>query len=138
VFNRKNFSNGNQVSISLWFKCEAEYHLKFFAVCGEFAVFTNNNQVGMAISVPSTNSAQGNFTASSWTHFAATYDGIDIKVYINGILSETKNHPGSIADLNFSLWLGEFSGEFWKGAIDEFFIYSKTLSTKEINQLNHR
>lgn len=135
VFNRKKFSNGNQLSVSIWFKCDSENSLKFFAICGEFAVFTNNNQAGMAISVPSTNSAQGNYTPSRWTHLAATFDGTEIKVFIDGKISGTKIHPGTIADLNFSLWLGEFSGEFWKGAVDEFLIYNRVLNLDEINKL---
>lgn len=64
-----------------------------------------------------------------------TYDGTNIKMYINGVLKGTTLHAGNIFDENAELTIGKFDTEFWKGSIDEFFIYNKVLTQEEVTQL---
>jgi hypothetical protein len=64
-----------------------------------------------------------------------TYDGTDIKIYINNVLAATKNWP---SDLSFStqpIQLGIFSSFFWEGELDEVRVYSRILNTEEIDAL---
>jgi hypothetical protein len=108
-------------------------------MCDDFAVSMSENagilRTGFTISVPGTNSAHGNYTADVWIHFVGTYDGTDIKIYINGILQETKNHPGNITAYNRSLEIGRFDSSYCSGSVDELLIYDKTLTQTEVNQL---
>jgi hypothetical protein len=134
-FGRKSYKNLNTISVSLWVKISSIPNTSiYFVVCSDFGVFTTN-AVGFAISLPSTNNAQGTITPEVWTHFAGTYDGTNIKAYVNGELKETKNHPGEIYDADRFLTLGTFNSGYWGGSIDDLFIYKKALSQAEINQL---
>jgi hypothetical protein len=135
-FARKTYKSGNNVSVALWFKkpntAEA---LKFFIMCSDFGLWTQTGSAGIAISVPSTSSASGTITQNVWVHLAGTYDGTNIKVYINGVLRETKYHPGSISDPDRNLTLGFFNASYWGGSIDDLFIYNKVLNQTEVTQL---
>ncbi|MBK9330345.1 MAG: LamG domain-containing protein [Sphingobacteriales bacterium] len=136
VFDKKSFKSGNAVSIAFWFKTKQTGALNFFIGCSDFLVGNNNPKVSLAISIPGTESAYGEYTADEWTHYAGIYDGTDIKVFINGVLAETINHPGTIDDMNEKLFIGSRGGSvFWEGSIDDLFIYSKALSPTEITQL---
>jgi len=136
VFDKKTFRSGNAVSVAFWFKTNQTGDLIFFMGCGDFLVGNNNPMVSLAISLPGTNSAYGSYTSDVWTHYAGTYDGTDIKVYINGLLAESKNHPGTISGLNENLFIGSRNGsEFWEGSLDDLFIYDKALSPAEVVQL---
>ena len=128
-FARKTFKNGNEVSVSLWLKRSGGG--LYMVDCDDFGVFAQDTEAGLAISLPSTNSAKGTITKNVWAHLVGTYDGKNIKVYINGVLAETKKHAGNIMGNDQNLQLGKT----WGGSIDDLFIYNKVLSQAEVNQL---
>lgn len=135
-FTRKSFKTGNNISVSLWFKTvDTASGLKLFVTCSDFSVSTNGHSAGYSISIPSTSTAFGNYTPGTWTHYVGTYDGTNIKVYINGVLATTVNWLGDVADLDRALTLGYFNSDYWKGEIDDLFIYGKTLTQSEVAQL---
>ena len=133
-FSRKTFKSGNNISISVWFKAQ-HGAIRYFLMCSDFGAATNQGNAAFAISLPNTSSAIGAYVADSWSHMVGTYDGTNIKIYINGVLKETKLHTGNISDENRALTIGKFDTEFWKGSIDEFFIYNKVLTQEEATQL---
>ncbi|PIR87434.1 MAG: hypothetical protein COU11_00230 [Candidatus Harrisonbacteria bacterium CG10_big_fil_rev_8_21_14_0_10_49_15] len=77
----------------------------------------------------------------AWTHLAVTYDGNELKLYVNGVLQEdplvasgsidtdshTSNNLGRNSDGN--------SGTYFTGDIDEFRIYNRALTASEITAL---
>jgi len=71
---------------------------------------------------------------NTWTHLATTYDGANMRLYINGVLVATKAQTGSIAVGNQPLRIGgnNVSGEFFRGIIDEVRVYNRALSAAEI------
>jgi beta-lactam-binding protein with PASTA domain len=71
---------------------------------------------------------------NTWTHLASTYDGANMRFYVNGVLVATKAQTGSIAAGNQALRIGgnASSGEFFRGLIDEVRIYNRALSATEI------
>lgn len=134
-FNRKSFITGNKVSVSVWVNKPGTTSL-YFIICNDFGMFTHSNgTAGMAISVPDTYSAFGGINNNEWVHLTGTYDGTDIKAYINGELVDTKNWPGTISGVDEDLKVGLLSGEYWKGSVDDLFIYDKVLSQAEVKQL---
>ena len=73
-----------------------------------------------------------------WHHIAATYDGLFLRTYIDGV--EDSNSPvaqsGLIPNTNASLRIGAMSDigyeQFFQGAIDEVRIYNNALTQDEI------
>ncbi|MCG2690991.1 hypothetical protein L6249_02920, partial [Candidatus Parcubacteria bacterium] len=71
---------------------------------------------------------------NQWSHIASTYDGNQIKVYINGVEGCSFSYAGSINSGNSALQFGAYSAssELFKGMIDEVRIYGRALSLAEI------
>jgi len=107
----------------------------YFILCDDFGIYTSGDQAGIAISTPLTSSAKGTITADKWTHFVGTYDGTNIKAYINGVLTETISHSGNIAPWYGNMEIGRFNTEYWSGSVDDLFIYNKVLTQEEVTQL---
>lgn len=134
TFSRKTFKSGNNISFAVWFKA-GHGAIRYFLWCSDFGVATNQGNAAFAISLPTTNSAFGAYVANTWTHMVGTYDGTNIKMYINGALTGTTLHAGNIHDENTVLTLGKFDTEFWTGSLDNMFIYNKVLTQEEVTKL---
>lgn len=75
-----------------------------------------------------------------WHHFAGTYDGAEMKMYIDGELVATVEHNLPINITEHDLTLGWNSdptaaGRFFPGRLDEAMIYNVALTEDEIKQL---
>ena len=85
----------------------------------------------------------------TWTHLAATYDGQEMKLYINGQLDAQKAATGRMQDLpitpkagasdSTTVFLGRNHGnsssiQSFEGMLDEVRIYDKALSLEQIVQ----
>ena len=70
---------------------------------------------------------------NQWVHIAGTYDGVTIKIYINGVLSASQADAGGIFPGTAQLNIGS-SGptSFFNGQIDEVSLYDRALSPSEI------
>ncbi len=71
---------------------------------------------------------------NTWTHLAMTYDGVALKLYVNGTLIRTTSVSGNIVSSTNPLRIGGNSvwGEYFSGRIDEVRIYNRALSVGEI------
>jgi hypothetical protein len=70
-----------------------------------------------------------------WHHVAGTYDGMELKVYVDGGLGVTMAHEGSIEIQSHNLNIARNSEEvdrYYGGVIDEVGIYNRALSEPEI------
>ncbi len=72
--------------------------------------------------------------ANVWTHLAATYDGANIRLYVNGTLAATVAQSGAITTSTGALHIGGNAvwSEWFVGLIDEVRIYNRALSATEI------
>ena len=75
---------------------------------------------------------------NQWYHIATVYDGSEAKIYINGILDNTKPASGDIGDSNSDLRVGYIFRDGSEvppinGTIDELRIYNRGLTQEEIN-----
>ncbi len=125
----------NQVTVSLSVKIEESSPLKYFVMCNDFGIWQQDDSLGIAISVPLTKSARGQFTLNTWTHFAGTYNGDTIKCYLDGNLVDEVSWPGSLSNSGRNLVLGFFNSVFWAGTIDDIRIYSRELPQPAIDSL---
>jgi hypothetical protein len=70
----------------------------------------------------------------TWTHLAATYDGANLRLYVNGVQAASKAVTGSIRASTGVLRIGgnNIWGEWFAGLIDEVRLYNKALTATEI------
>ena len=80
-----------------------------------------------------------NFVTGEWYHTVGTYDGSNVKIYVNGQLEGTQAYtatPGTTDQpLVIGRWYGNYSGYYHDGQIDQVRIFSKALSSSEVTQL---
>ena len=73
---------------------------------------------------------------NKWTHYAATFDGSTIKMFVNGVQENTFSYSGDIWETSQPLvigrWYSNYNGYYYNGIIDEVAIYSKALTPEEI------
>ena len=71
-------------------------------------------------------------TTGAWTHLAATYDGANLRLYKNGVLSTTTAAPGALLTSANPLRIGGNTiwGEYFDGRIDEVRVYNRALSAR--------
>ena len=75
-----------------------------------------------------------------WYHIAGTYDGIDVKIYVDGALENTTNVPAD-GDIDIGmrdLGIGrntEINSYGYKGLIDEVRIWKVALSSEQLDEV---
>lgn len=77
---------------------------------------------------------------NEWTHIAATYDGLQLKLYVGGDLECVKDVTEEICTSDMPLYIGcniFYSSENFNGAIDEVRIYNYALTEDEIKAAIH-
>lgn len=76
----------------------------------------------------------GNLPLNTWSHVAATYDGSNLRAFVNGANTATYPANGSLPVSAGSFQLGGRSivPEFWTGRIDEAALYGRALSIQEV------
>ena len=79
-------------------------------------------------------------SANEWVYITETYDGQSMKIYKNGILTDTLQASGNILDSTSPLTIGatvfnDYSWESFYGKIYDIRIYNRALSASEIQQL---
>jgi hypothetical protein len=83
---------------------------------------------------------QGNTTLATgqWYHVAATWDGANVRIYVNGVLDNTPTaRTGSIGTDTRALYIGGRSGgtDCFNGIVYDVRLYSRALLPTEIAQL---
>ena len=75
-----------------------------------------------------------NLPLGVWSHVAATYDGVNLRTYVNGSLTRTLPASGSLTTSNGSLRVGGrlVNPEVWVGQLDEVSLYNRGLSGSEV------
>jgi hypothetical protein len=71
---------------------------------------------------------------NTWAHLAMTFDGTNLRVYVNGALVRTAAFTGNIVTSNSPLRIGGNSiwTEFFAGQIDDVRVYNRALTLAEI------
>jgi hypothetical protein len=136
--------NGNNAIVSKGYSSHSaphyEYHL---GVNGDqysspnsrpgsfsFAVSPNNNYVYVE-------SAANLWVPGNWYHLVGTYDGAEVRLYVNGVLQASQAATGTLNDYGKSVRIGAFNNisssiDFTPGLIDEVAIHNRALPATEI------
>lgn len=113
----------------------------YFFLSPQAAVVSGKSTVRYAIKNGGTElnvSYNYQFPLNTWTHLAVTQSGNTTSLYINGALVASNtaiNIKPSALGITTQNYLGksQFNDPMFKGAIDEYKIYNRALSTAEIN-----
>jgi hypothetical protein len=78
---------------------------------------------------------------NTWVHVAGTYDGVNVKTYLNGVQVGSVAHTGTINQLITDVLIGKsdrtstpspYPDSFFNGKIDEVRIWSRALGANEV------
>jgi len=70
-----------------------------------------------------------------WQHIALIYETGLIKLYVNGVLKDTKSNPIGFQPTNVNLYIGRDEiGNYFHGLIDEIAVHNRSLAASEIQQ----
>jgi hypothetical protein len=70
-----------------------------------------------------------------WYHICGTYDGNNVKIYTNSVLSTnitTSTVPGTYTSTATQIGYMNYSTRYWDGLIDELRIYNRALTAEEV------
>ncbi|MCW3078517.1 MAG: hypothetical protein JWO32_3126 [Bacteroidetes bacterium] len=96
---------------------------------GRVSFYLNNVSPGWLFSNSNT------VNDDNWHHIAATYDGVIMKLYIDGVLDNSAILSGSITTGPNNVDLGSRNGaQFLQGSLDEFRIWDIARTQCEINE----
>ena len=75
-----------------------------------------------------------NLTTSTWAYLAVTYDGSNVRLYVNGTQVASTAHTGAISTSTNQLQIGGDSlyGQYFAGMIDEVRLYNTALTAAQI------
>lgn len=71
-----------------------------------------------------------------WYHVAATWDGTQVKIYVDGTLETTQSRTGTISTDTRLVYLGGRNGtDLFDGRLDDVRLYNRALSPEEITAM---
>jgi hypothetical protein len=103
-----------------------------------YALYANENPVGPAgyvsISGDKSVTGAGTLPLNAWSHIAMTYDGANMRLYLNGVQAGVRAQTGSTAVTTGMLRIGGNAvwGEYFAGLIDEVRVYNRALTAAEV------
>ena len=108
-----------------------------------YALYANNNASRPAgfVNLGSNNDRTAAGTTAmplnAWTHVAMTFDGSNIRLYVNGVLVRTAGFAGNIVTSTEALRIGGNAiwGEWFEGMIDDVRIYDRALTLAEVQSM---
>jgi len=132
------FNQQDAFTVSFWINTGDHPVSRYIMHCQYFHIRTLTPIIVFEVWAPTLESANWGMFSGVWYHFAGTYDGDDIKIYMNGELGPTVQHTGQLAEGLVQLTIAQSFSDYWKGSLDELFIYNRALNQDEIIQLYNR
>jgi parallel beta-helix repeat protein len=119
------WENGAEDKAFQWYEATQRVQLGFY-----FTDFTSSSAESSNNSVPN----------NVWTHVAGTYDGSDIKMYVNGVLDGSTSVSKTIRNAQGKMYIGgnpqrTSLNRFFNGTIDDVMILDRVLTVQQIKAL---
>ena len=73
---------------------------------------------------------------NTWYNVVGTYDGSNMRIYVNGVLKNTQAQTGTLGTNSETAKIGTYQGTNYNltGRVSNISIYNRTLSTAEVSQ----
>jgi len=145
--------DGGEISISAWINpttvTSASDHLSYVSLFGNttktgYGLFVGTTGIGatrLRAGVAWDDGAQVAISAGVWVHAVLTYDGTNLKLYINGSLRDSRVASGSgsasatsKATLGCRADVDALTGQL-ATSLDEVLFFNRVLSSREIRQM---
>jgi hypothetical protein len=148
--------NNNSLTVSLWMKFPNQYNMSSLALVKNGTPYSN----GFDVAIDQNNTAYGvnnyliiflvgngasvSFISNQaelgvWSNIVSTYDGINIKIYLNGILKATQSFNLSMNipnnNLVFGSWDNPTTPVVKTRQLDDIGIWNRALTQEEITGL---
>ncbi|MBD3155046.1 MAG: DUF2341 domain-containing protein, partial [Candidatus Aenigmarchaeota archaeon] len=103
-----------------------------------YSIYLNSSGIlSFALSTDGSSVTQINASTSvndgEWHHLAGTWNGTDMKVYVDGALENSGPFSGSLYLSNQDLRIGRRSTDYFNGSIDEVRVWSRDIVSEEVN-----
>lgn len=81
----------------------------------------------------------GSLSLGAWHHMVGTYDGSDVKIYLDGVLKDSVALTGTLKDTDTPLWFGKTNdtpfNRYLNGSLDDVRIYDRAFSECDVQKL---
>jgi hypothetical protein len=137
-FNQSNISNSTDQASTLFHYGAIITNKRFCVVLWpiEPSIIGQNNDVSYQSGT--SQGLQTNFSLNVWNHLTVTFDGNEVKCFINGVFSFSAQKDFNTQFSEFRLGKSVDSheqGEFFNGILDDIAIYNRALTQEEITAL---
>ena len=133
---------GDNLSISFWFKkdeidsdgCFMFHNTKYIVRINSHGklTFAIYNPTFVSITID----WQDRIIDTDWHHVTATYDGSEMKLFVDSNLMVSKETSGNLNTRNTNVFIGNQSSvNFFSGIIDEVALYTTVLDQDDINTI---
>lgn len=99
----------------------------------------NENRVRWRVNNGTVVNSNTNVPHNQWHHIVCTYNGAQLRIYQNGVLTGQANHSGTITNtitnLEFGRLANGFGSVFYRGDVDDVRLYNRALSLEEAQAL---
>ena len=124
------------LAVWVWLDITNDYRGVFFEKVGAYYLNTKNGRLYFSLSgVADDMTAPVSLATQQWIHVAASYDGTNVGLYVNGQQRTNRLATGGIATTANPLWLGLRAGSpqrYLPGRLDDARIYARALSSDEV------
>ncbi len=127
--------NGEQKVLAKWSDAAGAFQYLMTVIAADNILFVINNGAGNVSATGTTS-----IVAGQWFHCAGTYDGSDVRVYLNGIEEDSTSGSGNMVSSTVPVTIGAGSGGSgtenpFDGEIGHCAIWDAALSAGEIASL---
>ncbi|MBU0532584.1 right-handed parallel beta-helix repeat-containing protein, partial [Candidatus Micrarchaeota archaeon] len=130
--------DSSTVSIFAWvYASDLDQHYVYSSDGLAFGVKSSSGDLGHAFNINGTTvypCCTSTITAGTWHHIGFTYNGHNLRFYINGQFDTEKNYSGPLVTPFADVYIGARQDGLrnWNGSIDEVLVFNRTLSAQEI------
>jgi hypothetical protein len=131
-------------SVAVWVKYDAISQPVNYFVKGDQGIMPdfsqhNDNYWGV-VSTPATSGVPSGSMDNHWHYLVATYDGSELKFYVDGSFIGNSLNPCALAlpvgaTTHYQLGYWPFSGSVWLGCMDDLRFYTRVLTAGDVKAL---